>query len=245
MFCLLIKIILNGDTMTKKLNGKWALVTGSSRGIGQQLAMGLAAEGANVIVHGRKVENTTATMELLESYGVKTFAVGGDLGTKAGVDEMIAEVRAISETIDILYNNAGIGSGAKPIFEFLQDDWNRVFQVNLFAMVEICNAFVPGMMARGWGRVVNVSSGIKDQPNLVPYSVSKAAVDKYSQDLAFAANPQGVLVNFMDPGWLKTDLGGPNAFNDVEDVLPGGMVPVLLEDDGASGQLFRAQDYRK
>ncbi len=230
--------------MGKKLHGKWALVTGSSRGIGQQLALGLAGEGANVIVHARTMENTKKTMGLLEKFEVAHFAVAGDLASAEGIDAVIAEVRAGTEQVDILYNNAGIGSGSKRIFDFEQSEWERVLQVNLFAMVALCNAFVPAMMERGWGRVVNVSSGIENQPNLVPYSVSKAAVDKYSRDLAVAARPDGVLVNYLDPGWLKTDMGGANAFHDVETVLPGGLVPVLLEDDGPSGQLFRAQDYR-
>lgn len=230
--------------MGNQLVGKWALVTGSSRGIGQQLAKGLAAEGANVIVHGRKLENTKETLEMLADFPGKFFAVEGDLSSPEGVVQTIAQVKNLTSQIDILYNNAGISSGSKRIFEFTQSDWNRVLQVNLFAMVELCNAFVPAMMERGWGRVVNVSSGIQGQPNLVPYSVSKAAVDKYSQDLAVAARPFGVLVNFMDPGWLKTDMGGPNAFEEVESVLPGGLVPVLLDDNGPSGKLYRAQDYR-
>lgn len=230
--------------MSNKLSGKWALVTGSSRGIGQQLALGLASEGANVIVHGRMLENTKETLRLLERFDVERFAVAGDLAFAEGIEAVIAGVWAGTNQLDILYNNAGIGSGSKRIFDFEQSDWERVLQVNLFAMVALCNAFVPPMMERGWGRVVNVSSGIQNQPNLVPYSVSKAAVDKYSRDLAVAARPGGVLVNYLDPGWLKTDMGGANAFHDVETVLPGGLVPVLLDDDGPSGQLFRAQEYR-
>jgi NAD(P)-dependent dehydrogenase (short-subunit alcohol dehydrogenase family) len=230
--------------MSNKLSGKWALVTGSSRGIGQQLALGLASEGANVIVHGRKLENTKETLRLLGRFDVERFAVAGDLASAERIDAVIAGVWAGTNQLDILYNNAGIGSGSKRIFDFEQSDWERVLQVNLFAMVALCNVFVPPMMERGWGRVVNVSSGIQNQPNLVPYSVSKAAVDKYSRDLAVAARPGGVLVNYLDPGWLKTDMGGVNAFHDVETVLPGGLVPVLLDDDGPSGQLFRAQEYR-
>jgi NAD(P)-dependent dehydrogenase (short-subunit alcohol dehydrogenase family) len=100
------------------------------------------------------------------------------------------------------------------------------------------------MKRRGYGRIVNVTSGIKDTPNLAPYGVSKAAVDKYTSDLAAELKDSNVLVNRLDPGWLKTDLGGPDAMYPVEDVLPGALVPALLDDNGPSGELFAAQDYR-
>ncbi|HTX91430.1 MAG TPA: SDR family NAD(P)-dependent oxidoreductase, partial [Anaerolineales bacterium] len=97
---------------------------------------------------------------------------------------------------------------------------------------------------RSYGRIVNLTSGIRDVPNLAPYSVSKAAVDKYSCDLAAELRGSNVLVNFLDPGWLRTDLGGPNGEHEVETVLPGALVPALLDDNGPSGRFYSAQDYR-
>ena len=111
-------------------------------------------------------------------------------------------------------------------------------------MIALCNAFGPEMVRRGYGRIINVTSGIKDTPNLAPYGLSKAAVDKYSRDLAAELKDSNVLVNYLDPGWLQNDLGGKDAMYPVEDVLPGALVPALLEDNGPSGQLFLAQDYR-
>ena len=110
------------------------------------------------------------------------------------------------------------------------------------ALVMICHAFIPGMVERGWGRIVNVTSGIADQPELIAYAISKAAVDKFVYDTVGKLDGTGVLMNLLDPGWLRTDLGGPNAPGAVESVLPGALIPVLSE-EGVSGKLYRAQDY--
>ncbi len=230
--------------MKQKLTGKWALVTGSSRGIGQQIAIGLAQRECNIIVHGRSASSTEETLQLLAAYDIETQAVAGDLATEQGIQLVILGVKAAPGYVDILYNNAAVSNQSTPIFEFTMDEWLRTLQVNLFAMIQLCNAFAPGMQERGYGRIVNLSSGIAGQPNLAPYSVSKAAVDKYTRDLAFALKDANVLVNYLDPGWLKTDMGGPNAWEEVETVLPGALVPVLLEDNGPSGRHYAAQDFK-
>jgi 3-oxoacyl-[acyl-carrier protein] reductase len=230
--------------MKKKLLGKWALVTGSSRGIGQQISIGLAQHGCNLIVHGRSPGNTDQTTQLLGEYEVQTKAVFGDLASGEGIQTIIEGVKSDPGYVDILYNNAAISNTSTPIFEFSLDVWFKTFQVNLFAMIQLCNAFAPGMRERGYGRIINLTSGITNQPNLAPYSVSKAAVDKYSRDLAFELRDANVLVNYLDPGWLKTDMGGPNAWDEVETVLPGALVPVLLEDNGPTGRFFAAQDFK-
>jgi NAD(P)-dependent dehydrogenase (short-subunit alcohol dehydrogenase family) len=229
----------------KKLKGKWALVTGSARGIGQQIAMGLAGEGCNVIVHGRKKENCTKTLELLKEYGVKTDVVEGELSSIEDIEKMIDDVKKSHSGVDILYNNAAIQNKWKDIYDITLDEWKETFMINFYSMVLICNAFAPGMKERGFGRIINLTSGIKDIPQLAPYSVSKAAVDKYSMDLAADLKGTGVLVNFLDPGWLKTDLGGQNAMHEATTVLPGALVPALLDNDGDTGKFFCAQDFRK
>lgn len=228
----------------KLLKGKWALVTGSSRGIGQQIATGLAERNCNIVVHGRRPENTASTVELLKSYDTQVHVVSGELSSREGIQSVIDGVRSGPGQVDILYNNAAVMSDYKPIWEVSSEEWLAVLQINLLAMIALCNAFAPEMKRRGYGRIVNLTSGIKDTPHLAPYGVSKAAVEKYSRDLATELNGSNVLVNYLDPGWLKTDLGGKDAMYPVEDVLPGALVPALLEDNGPSGQLFAAQDYR-
>jgi len=145
--------------------------------------------------------------------------------------------------IDILYNNAAVQNEWQSVWKIERSTWEGVFDVNVFALVALCNAFAPGMIRRGYGRIVNLTSGIRDIPELAPYSVSKAAVDKYTADLAARLKGTNVLVNTLDPGWLRTDMGGPNGEHDVTTVLPGALVPALLPDFGASGKRFSAQEY--
>ncbi len=227
----------------KRLDGQWALVTGSSRGIGQQIACGLAQRGCHLVLHGREAAHCDQTQSMLEPFGVQTLAVGGNLKHADGIDAIVRCVQSGPGSIDILYNNAGFQNVWKPLWEISQSEWLESFQVNFFAMVALCNTFVPGMIERGYGRVINLSSGIRDVPQLAPYSATKAAVDKYTADLAFELHETHVLANALDPGWLKTDLGGPKADHDVETVLPGALVPALLDDDGPSGRCYCAQDY--
>jgi len=227
----------------KLLENKWALITGSSRGIGQQIALGLAQRKCNIMVHGRSESNTAETLRLLKAYNVQTHVVTGNLDSNENAEALIKAVKAGPGPVDILYNNAAIQNKWKPIWEITPEEWLHSFQINLFSMIALCNAFAPEMKIRKYGRIINLTSGIKDIPQLAPYSVSKAAVDKYSRDLAAELQGTNVLVNYLDPGWLKTDLGGPNADNEVETVLPGALVPALLEDNGPSGRFYAAQDY--
>ena len=228
--------------MEQPLKDKWALVTGSSRGVGQQIALGLAQQGCNVVVHGRDLAHAERTLALLREMGARTHAVAGDLATEEGVASVIRGVQDGPGPVDVLYNNAAIQNAWAEVWDIPAAEWHRTFQVNLFALIALCSAFAPAMRERGYGRIVNLTSGIKDTPQLAPYSVSKAAVDKYTRDLAAELRGSGVLVNCLDPGWLRTDMGGPNAMGDVESVLPGALQPALLPGDGATGCFFAAQD---
>lgn len=226
------------------LENKWALVTGSSRGIGQQIALGLAERGCNIIVHGREPQNLNKTLSMLQAYEVQTHVATGELSTSTGIQQVITQTMAAPGPVDILYNNAAVQAKFESILTVDQAEWDRVFQVNVWALMALCQAFAPGMRERGYGRIINLTSGIADQPNLAVYSVSKAAVDKYSRDLAAEFKDDNVLVNYVDPGWLQTDMGGKDAWFSVETVLPGALVPALLEDNGPTGRFFAAQDYK-
>ena len=228
-----------------QLKGKNALITGSSRGVGQQIAQALAKLGCNVIVHGRTQGSCAKTLELLKKYDVAVHCVYGELSSEPEVNQLIGQVQNLKINIDILYNNAAI------MTPFHNDYWNHSWEewmlsmkVNVFAMYTLCGAFIPAMIENGFGRVINLTSGIKDLPELAPYGATKWAVNKLTDDIASKLTNTGVRINTLDPGWLRTDLGGENADHAVEAVLPGALAPALVENDGANGQFFSAIDHK-
>jgi NAD(P)-dependent dehydrogenase (short-subunit alcohol dehydrogenase family) len=225
------------------LQGKWALVTGASRGVGFHVSEGLARLGCNLVLHSREMSHTKALAANLEGLGVRVVAVCGELSDQTQVDAMLDTAQRQTGAIEIVYNNAAVMTPwHENPWDIPAEDFRKSFEVNAISLARICYRLVPPMLARKWGRVINVTSGIMDQPQLTAYAISKAAVDKFVRDFAPQLVGSGVQMNLLDPGWLRTDLGGPKAPNDPSSVLPGALVPALL-DDGVSGRFFRAQDY--
>jgi 3-oxoacyl-[acyl-carrier protein] reductase len=226
------------------LKGKNALITGSSRGVGQQIAIGLAKLGCNVILHGRTIESNTKTLELLEEHSVTKHCVFGELSDETQVNDIIKQVYNLGIQVDILYNNAAIMSPyCENYWKHTWEDWMESFKVNVMAMYSLCRAFVPKMIENGFGRVINTTSGIMDQPELAPYGASKWAVNKLTDDLKEKLKDTPVRMNTLDPGWCRTDLGGPKADHDVRDVLPGALAPALIDNDGPNGEFFSAIEH--
>lgn len=231
--------------MTVELTDKWALITGASRGIGRQVAMGLAARGCHLVLHSRDRAHTTELEQSLTAQGVRVVSVAAELSDQAQVDRMVDQALAASGGLDILYNNAAVMTPSQSDYLVTPaDDYRRSFEVNVIAPIRVTYRVLPGMRRRGWGRIVQVTSGIQDQPELMAYAASKAALDKFVHDSVPSLRGSGVLMNLLDPGWLRTDLGGPKAPNSVESVLPGALAPVLIDGE-VHGVLFRAQDYAK
>lgn len=228
--------------MATDISGKWALVTGASRGVGKQIARGLADLGCNVVLHSRDRAHTRALEEEL-ARRVRVGAVAGELSDQAAVDRMLDDALSLSGGIDILFNNAAIMTPFRARYtETPAEDFRLSFEVNVISPIRITYRLLPHMLERRWGRIVQVTSGIQDQPELMAYAASKAALDKFVRDTVPSLRGTGVLMNLLDPGWLRTDLGGPRAPNPVESVLPGALVPALVDGE-VHGVFFRAQDY--
>lgn len=198
-------------------------------------------------MHGRTEAGCAATLARVVAASAgrgDPVAIAANLAVPAEVEALADRVIALGG-VDILYNNAAfMHPWRERVEDHAQADWTASFQTNVFALVRLCARLVPGMRRRGWGRIVNVTSGIDKTPQLAGYGASKWAVDKFTDDLAAELKGTGVIVSRMDPGWLRTDMGGPQAPNDPATVLPGALVPVLLADDAPGGQFFRAQELR-
>ena len=195
------------------------------------------------MLHSRELSHTKALASKLQKLGVKVVTVSGELSDQKQVDAMLDAALKQAGQIDIVYNNAAIMTPWRQNpWDIPAEDFRKSFEVNVISLARICHRLVPPMLARKWGRVINVTSGIMNEPNLTPYAISKAAVDKFVRDFVPTLANSGVQMNLLDPGWLRTDLGGPKAPNDPSSVIPGALVPALL-DNGESGRFFRAQDY--
>jgi 3-oxoacyl-[acyl-carrier protein] reductase len=226
-----------------ELKNKWALVTGSSRGVGLQISRALAAKGVHLILHSRNKKHTESLVVEIRALGLKCFDIEADLSDPAEAEKMAIKAEELSDGIDVLYNNAAIMTPWRKNFIAPSEDYQLSFNINVISLIKICDVILPAMLKRGFGRIINTTSGIQDQPELTAYAISKAAVDKYVKDLAVKLEGVNVLMNLLDPGWLRTDLGGPQAPNAVESVIPGALVPALLDKESGSGKLYRAQEY--
>lgn len=225
------------------VKGKWALITGAARGIGFLTAQFMARQGCNLILHSRSLEHTEKVMREVKAYGVQAYAVEADLGDLAAVRRMCEEIDGLEVPVDIVLNNAGLQIAyRKNYFQTPVEDYEVSFAVNTIAPAMICYHFMPKMIARGSGRIVNTTSGIALDVCQAGYSASKAALDKITIDLGFTVQGTDVMINLADPGWCRTDLGGPGAPNAPESTIPGIVVGVFA-DDKKSGRHLTAQSF--
>ena len=156
---------------------------------------------------------------------------------------MLSTIDEKGTPIDIILNNAGIQVAYRT--EYLStpvEDYIESFQVNTIAPMMICYHFLPQMIERGFGRIVNTTSGIQLEPEQAGYSASKAGLDKVTIDLGSKLNGTNVMINLTDPGWCRTDLGGPNAPNDPTTTIPGVVVGAFI-DDQKSGRFLNASPF--
>lgn len=225
------------------LKGKWVLITGAARGLGRLAAKTMAGQGCNLILHSRDTEHTKALEEEFKAMGLECHSVAADLNDIPSVQQMLEEIDALGVQVDVILNNAGLQIAYRTEYcNTPPEDFTVSFNINTIAPAMICYHYLPKMIERGYGRIVNTTSGIDKEPEQAGYSAAKAALDKITKDMASRLNGTGVTMNLTDPGWCRTDLGGPNAPNAPESAIPGVVVGAFVDDD-VNGQIFRAQEF--
>lgn len=225
------------------VKGKWALITGASRGIGKLSAVFMAEQGCNLILHSRKKEHSDAVAAMCREKGAEVYQVEAELSDLTQVENMLKEIDTLGKQIDIVLNNAGLQIAYRT--DYLStpaEDYTESFKINTIAPMMICYHYLPLMIKRGFGRILNTTSGIALDPQQAGYSASKAALNKVTIDVGSKVNGTDVMINLADPGWCRTDLGGPHAPNAPESTIPG-IVAGVFADDRKSGRIFGAQSF--
>ena len=189
------------------IDGRFALVTGASKGIGRAVALRLGEMGVNVAVnYNSSPDAARATVELLRERGVEAFAVRADVGDRAQVADMVAEATERFGGVDILVNNAGIISDSL-LVRMSDDAWDSVIATNLNGMFYCARAVVRQMIRNRWGRIINIGSvvGIRGNIGQTNYSASKAGMIGFTKALAKEVAKRGITVNTVTPGYISTD----------------------------------------
>lgn len=187
--------------------GRTALVTGAGRNIGRAVALGLAQDGFNVVVNGSSDRAACeAVAEAARGFGVEALVAMADVGSAEACAALAAEAIARFGAVDVLVNNAALRPAA-PFLEMDEAAWRRVIAVDLDAAVWLSRACLPGMLARGWGRIVNFTgmNAIHGYAGRAPVSVAKHGVWGLTKALAKEFGPQGITVNAISPGPIAAD----------------------------------------
>jgi len=189
------------------MQGKVALVTGGGRGIGRAVALALARAGARIVVVGRTPERLDAVVAAIRSTGGEAGAYPCDLSDRSDLSRMTQKVSAEAGPVAILVNNAGV-TGSWKALEMPDDDWDRILGVNLTAAWLCTKAFLPAMLQRGWGRIINIASlaGKFGLRYSVAYSASKHGLLGMTRSLAIEYADSGVTFNAICPGFVDTEM---------------------------------------
>jgi NAD(P)-dependent dehydrogenase (short-subunit alcohol dehydrogenase family) len=193
------------------LSGRTALVTGGGRGIGLDMALGLAEAGADVIVASRKLENCETAAEQIRKIGRRATAMSVDMSKAESIDCFADELAETAPGVDILVNNAGVTWGA-PVLDYPMEAWDKVYNVNVRGLFQLSQRVARTMKEKGGGVIINVTSigGYRGAPDYaqpaIAYNSSKGAVITLTKDMAVKFAPFGIRVNAIAPGPFMTDM---------------------------------------
>ena len=221
-----------------------ALVTGANRGIGLEVCRQLAAQGLRVVLTGRDAARADDAARALAKDGLDVTPAVLDVADGGTITKLKERVDAAFGRVDVLINNAAVLVGDdRGVLTTRVDDFRSTLETNVAGALAMCQAFVPGMMQRKYGRVVNVSSTagqLTSMGTYAPaYSISKAALNAVTRQVAAAAKGSGVLVNSACPGWVRTRMGGSGAPRSVEEGADTIVWLAMLPANGPTGGFFR------
>ena len=221
-----------------------ALVTGANRGLGLETSRQLFAKGLTVVMAGR---DEAALMRARETLGQneqsRVVIVRMDVTDARTITRAHRIIKEGVGPVDVLVNNAAVLlSESDDVLSIPTDAYQRTFDTNVFGAIDVCRAFVPDMVQRRYGRIVNVSSGagqLAKMSTYAPaYSMSKTALNAFTRILGATYEGVGVLANAVDPGWVRTDMGGPSAPRSPEQGADTIVWLATLPDDGPTGGFF-------
>ena len=188
------------------LSGKVAIVTGASRGLGQEFGRALAEAGADLVITSRSLDSLADFQSEIEALGRRAVPVELDVQSYDSIQQMAQKAASAYGKIDILVNNAGCNV-RKPALEVSWEDWNLVLDTNLRGTFFVAQAIGRGMVEQGSGRVINIGSvtSVAGYAGLGPYCASRGGVKQLTMSLADDWGPSGVTVNCLAPGWFRTE----------------------------------------
>jgi len=195
------------DVVSGELDGRVALVTGGSRGIGRQIAIRLAEAGARVVLTSRSEQTAEAVAEEIRAAGGDARGAAMDVSDTDSVQRGVNAILEDYGRIAILVNNAGITADSL-LLRMKQEDWDRVVQTNLSGVYRLCRAIVPKMMRARYGRIVNITSVVatSGNPGQTNYAATKAGVEGFTRSLAREIASRNITVNCLAPGFIDTDM---------------------------------------
>jgi len=188
------------------LSGRVALVTGTSRGLGQYMARALARAGADLVLTSRDIDRLSLFETEIKALGRRTLCVELDVRSQQSIEKMAVAAEAAFGHLDILVNNAGCNV-RKPALDVTWDDWNLILETNLRGSFFVAQAVARGMIARCYGRIINIGSvtTVAGYAGLAPYGASRGGIKQLTMSLADDWGKFGVTVNCLAPGWFRTE----------------------------------------